>query len=233
MKVIILAAGRGSRLGERTKDRPKCMVEICGKTILERCISSLEEAGIHRDDIAIVTGYRKDLIRVSGVHYFHNKNWEQTNMFLSMMEAKEWLKAEPCLVCYSDVIFSAHAIKSLAASDAPLAVTYYTGFWELWQMRMEDPLSDLETFKIDSQNMLLEIGKKPHAKEDKICSDSFYDVVSSISFAQRMVKEIIKEITKKSKWVQCTEKSIAFFSTHPNEKDSGLCAAHCLFGSSL
>ena len=59
MKVIILAAGRGSRLGERTKDRPKCMVEICGKTILERCISSLEEAGIHRDDIAIVTGYGK------------------------------------------------------------------------------------------------------------------------------------------------------------------------------
>ncbi len=166
MKVIILAAGRGSRLGERTKDRPKCMVEICGKTILERCISTLEEAGIHREDIAIVTGYRKDLIRVSGVHYFHNKNWEQTNMFLSMMEAKEWLKAEPCLVCYSDVIFSAHAIKSLAASDAPLAVTYYTGFWELWQMRMEDPLSDLESFKIDSQNMLLEIGKKPHAKED-------------------------------------------------------------------
>lgn len=166
MKVIILAAGRGSRLGERTKDRPKCMVEICGKTILERCIATLEEAGIKREDIGIVTGYRKDLIHVSGVHYFHNEKWEQTNMFLSMMEAMDWLKAEPCLVCYSDVIFSAHAIQSLATSNAPLAITYYTGFWELWKMRMEDPLSDLETFKIDEQNMLLEIGKKPQTKED-------------------------------------------------------------------
>ena len=166
MKVIILAAGRGSRLGDRTKDRPKCMVEVCGKTILERCIATLEEAGITRKDIGIVTGYRKDLISVAGVHYFHNENWEHTNMFLSMMEAQDWLTIEPCHVCYSDVIFSANAIKSLASSDASLAITYYTGFWELWNLRMEEPLSDLETFKIDDRNMLLEIGKKPQAKRD-------------------------------------------------------------------
>ncbi len=166
MKVIILAAGRGSRLGERTKDRPKCMVEVNGKTILSRCIAALEQAGIARDQIGIVTGYRKDLIDVPGVTYFHNADWENTNMFCSLMEAKAWLEQEPCLVCYSDIIFSPKAIEALQADATPLSITYYTGFWELWSARMDDPLSDLETFRMDAQGMLTEIGKKPSCRED-------------------------------------------------------------------
>ena len=166
MKVIILAAGRGSRLGERTKDRPKCMVEVNGKTILSRCIAALEQAGITRDQIGIVTGYRKDLINVPGVTYFHNDDWEDTNMFCSLMEAKAWLEQEPCLVCYSDIIFSPKAIEALQADETPLSITYYTGFWELWSARMVDPLSDLETFRMDAQGALTEIGKKPSRRED-------------------------------------------------------------------
>ena len=166
MKVILLAAGRGSRLGERTKDRPKCMVEVRRKTILARCITALEQAGIERDQIGIVTGYRNDLIDVPGVTYFHNADWENTNMFCSLLEAKAWLEQEPCLVCYSDIIFSPKAIEALQADNAPLSITYYTGFWELCSARMADPLADLETFRIDMQGMLTEIGKKPSCRED-------------------------------------------------------------------
>ena len=58
MKTIILAAGRGSRLGERTKDRPKCMCTLQGRTLLDRCMETLERAGVSPADIGIVTGYR-------------------------------------------------------------------------------------------------------------------------------------------------------------------------------
>lgn len=166
MKVIILAAGRGSRLGDRTKDRPKCMVELCGKTILQRCMESLEQAGVSRQDIGIVTGYRPQDIQVEGVTYFHNENWESTNMFCSLMEAKEWLEQEPCIVCYSDIVFSPTAIERLAICPAPCALTYFTDFWALWQLRMEDPLSDLETFRLSTQGQLTEIGKKPSTHND-------------------------------------------------------------------
>lgn len=166
MKVIILAAGRGSRLGERTKDRPKCMVEVCGRSILSRCMAALEQAGVTRDQIGIVTGYRQDLIREPGVTYFHNVNWERTNMVCSLLEARAWLEKEPCLVCYSDIIFSPKAVCALRESQAPLAVTYYTGFWELWSARMEDPLSDLETFRLDDRGNLQEIGKEPSQRAD-------------------------------------------------------------------
>lgn len=166
MKVIVLAAGRGSRLGERTKDRPKCMCELGGKTLLQRCLESLEQAGIARSDIGIVTGYRSEMFDVPGVTFFHNENWENTNMFCSLLEAEEWLCQEPCVVCYSDIVFSPQAIDALAHTEAPLALTYYTGFWELWCARMEDPLSDLETFKLDASGKLTEIGKKPQSKSD-------------------------------------------------------------------
>lgn len=161
MKVILLAAGRGSRLGERTKDRPKCLVEVCGKTILSRCMETLEQAGLSHSQIGIVTGYRKELIELPGVSYFHNEDWETTNMVSSLLKAKSWLEQDTCLVCYSDIIFSPRAIQVLQETEAPLAITYYTRFWELWKARMADPLSDLETFRINSEGLLQEIGKKP------------------------------------------------------------------------
>lgn len=161
MKIIILAAGRGSRLGERTKDRPKCMCLLQGRTLLDRCLETLERAGIARSQIGIVTGYKSEMFTVPDVTYFHNEIWEQTNMFYSLTMAEEWLKREACIVCYSDIVFSPNAIQALASDTAPLSITSYTGYWDLWEKRMENPLEDLETFQTDSSGRLLEIGKKP------------------------------------------------------------------------
>lgn len=166
MKTIILAAGRGSRLGEKTKDRPKCMCVLGGRTLLDRCLSSLEAAGTARSDIGVVTGYRSDMISVPGAAHFHNADWEKTNMFFSLTMAREWLTAEPCIVCYSDIVFSPKAFRTLADSAAPLAITYYTDYWQLWEKRMDNPLEDLETFRIAPDGALLEIGKKPLSPED-------------------------------------------------------------------
>jgi choline kinase/predicted kinase len=56
MKAVILAAGIGSRLGDLTKDKPKCLIEINGKSLLENQIDILEAVGIKRDDIVVVIG---------------------------------------------------------------------------------------------------------------------------------------------------------------------------------
>ena len=166
MKVIILAAGRGSRLGERTKDRPKCMCLLQGRTLLDRCLETLEKAGIARPEIGIVTGYRSEMFTVPDVTYFHNEIWEQTNMFYSLTMAAEWLRNEPCIVCYSDIVFSPNAIRLLMDEPAALAITSYRGYWELWEKRMENPLEDLETFRVDGDGWLQEIGKKPVLRDD-------------------------------------------------------------------
>lgn len=191
MKVIILAAGRGSRLGGRTKDRPKCMCTLQGKTLLERCLASLAAAGIARSDIGIVTGYRSDMFTAEGVTYFHNADWENTNMFVSLTMARSWLEAEPCIVCYSDIVFSPKAVRALADCAAPLAITSYSGYWELWEQRMGNPLEDLETFRTDGTGKLLEIGLKPACRED--IHGQFMGLIRFTPESWEWVEETIKE----------------------------------------
>jgi choline kinase len=165
MKAIILAAGRGSRMGQGTKDIPKCMMRLFGKTLLEQCIQTLIASGFEKQDIAIVTGYKAEKITVDGVKYFHNKDWENTNMFVSLTMASEWLEKEPCIVCYSDIVFDVSPIMKLREDPSKLAITYYTEYWELWKQRFENPLEDLETFQLED-GFLKEIGKKPTSPED-------------------------------------------------------------------
>lgn len=165
MKVIVLAAGRGSRMGDGTADIPKCLMTLSGRTLIDRCIDSLKRAGFDASDIGIVTGYKSEKVQVEGANYFHNDDWENTNMFVSLTMAGKWLEREPCIVAYSDIVFSPDAVKLLMNSDSEFAITYYTGFWELWQKRFDNPLDDLETFELED-GKLVAIGRKPVCKEE-------------------------------------------------------------------
>ena len=78
MNAIILAAGEGKRLHPLTLTKPKCMVELFGKPILERQLSIFKKCGI--DDICIVTGFKSELINYPNVDYIKNPNFMKTNM---------------------------------------------------------------------------------------------------------------------------------------------------------
>jgi len=164
MKAIILAAGRGSRMKKLTDERPKCLVEVKGKTLLDWQLVALREAGINQ--IAIVTGYKRELLAGRGLKEFYNARWAETNMVSSLAYAQEWLQAEPCIVSYSDIFYSAQAIKSLINSESTLAVTYDKNWLDLWKQRFDDPLLDAETFRLNSDNTLAEIGNKPKTVEE-------------------------------------------------------------------
>ncbi|MCL2603265.1 MAG: phosphocholine cytidylyltransferase family protein [Defluviitaleaceae bacterium] len=194
MKAIILAAGRGSRMGEGTADIPKCLITLKGRTLLDWGLNSLKEAGFKHCDIGIVTGYKKEKINIKGVRYFHNDDWENTNMFVSLTRAREWLINEPCIVCYSDIVYSAEAIKRLVASKYDIGITYYTGFWELWQNRFKNPLDDLETFKL-CEGKLIEIGNKPVSR-DEICGQ-YMGLLRFSPMGWEQVEDVIKLPMKK------------------------------------
>ena len=70
MKAIIVAAGMGRRLSPYTDDRPKTLVEINGRSILERQVDAYRAAGV--DEINIVRGYMKEKIAVPGARTFDN-----------------------------------------------------------------------------------------------------------------------------------------------------------------
>ena len=87
MKGIILAAGEGKRLRPLTKDRPKSMIEFGKMTLLQRQINVMRECDVN--DIVVVTGYKADKIDISGVRYYKNRKFDETNMvetlFLSLI----------------------------------------------------------------------------------------------------------------------------------------------------
>lgn len=164
MKAIILAAGRGSRMKNLTDERPKCLVELNGKPLLEWQLDALRQAGI--DEIAVVTGYKRELLGNWGLVEFYNPRWAETNMVSSLACAAEWLKTEPCLVSYSDIFYDASAVSALMNCAARLAVTYDPNWRELWERRFENPLVDAETFRLNQNGSLAEIGNKPKTIEE-------------------------------------------------------------------
>lgn len=164
MKAIILAAGRGSRMKNLTEERPKCLVELRGRHLLEWQLSALRDAGI--EEVAIVTGYKRELLANRGLVEFYNSRWAETNMVSSLACAQEWLKAEPCIVSYSDIFYSEQAVRLLVESPTPIAVTYDPNWLKLWKERFADPLLDAETFRLKPDNVLAEIGNKPKSVEE-------------------------------------------------------------------
>jgi choline kinase len=164
MRAIILAAGRGSRMKSLTEERPKCLVEFRGKTLLAWQLGALREAGIN--EIAIVTGYKRELLAGRGLVEFYNARWAETNMVSSLVCAATWLVADTCIVSYADIFYDSSAVRLLMNCAAPLAVTYDSNWLASWQERFGDPLLDAETFRLKPDNTLAEIGNKPRSIDE-------------------------------------------------------------------
>jgi choline kinase len=111
---VILAAGRGSRLGTMTDELSKCLVPVNGITLLERLLTQLISTGI--EHCIIVVGYKADKIKevVSGfkgltIQFVHNDDWEVTNNIVSLQKAIPFIKTDFMLL-ESDLILCDEAL---------------------------------------------------------------------------------------------------------------------------
>ncbi len=156
MNVIILAAGQGKRLTTLTKNKPKCMVNLFGKTLLQWQVSVFKKCGI--SDITIVTGYRQELIDFPGLKFFQNENFETTNMVESLFCASEKLN-KSTIVCYGDIIFEEKVLNCLMESKNDFSIVVDKEWKKYWEMRFDDPLTDAESLKIDSDGNITSIGQ--------------------------------------------------------------------------
>ena len=164
MRAVILAAGRGSRMGPLCNDRPKCLVELEGYPLIERQIAALRCGGI--DEIGVVRGYRAEMIDFPGLSYFANERWAETNMVMSLAAAAPWLCSGPVIVSYADIFYRSKLVRGLAGAPGSLVISYDRAWRSLWARRFPDPLADAETFRINAAGQLLEIGGKTTRIED-------------------------------------------------------------------
>src|SRR3954465_12537712 len=139
MRAVILAAGEGTRLRPYTLDRPKCLVPLAGRALLEWHVEALQRAGI--EHITVVTGYRGELVDALGHPTVANPRYDATNMVASLMCARDLLDGgDDVVVTYGDLVFESRVARALAESDAPVGVTVDRQWQRLWERRMADPL---------------------------------------------------------------------------------------------
>ena len=122
MKAIILSAGQGSRLGHLTTDRPKCLIEFGGKTLLDWQLDTLAANGV--DEVAVVTGFRDDqieatLARRGGgpvVRTIYNPFYKVADNLGSLYVAREELAGD-CLVWNGDTLVSKALMARVLGND--------------------------------------------------------------------------------------------------------------------
>ena len=155
MKVIILAAGMGSRLRPLTNDKPKCMIKLLGQTLIERQIKIFHSYGIN--DITIVTGYKSKVVDIPDVNYVNNVNYETTNMNESLFRALKPSNSS-VLVTYGDIVFEPKIVQQMLEITNDIRLAVRINWKEYYQNRTMHPLSEAENVLIEN-GRILEIRK--------------------------------------------------------------------------
>lgn len=163
MKAIILAAGQGARLRPLTDDRPKCMVEYQGRPLIEHVARALRQNGVQ--DIVAVRGYKPEALRCEGLRFYDNPRYLETNMVYTLFCARPELEGD-VIISYSDIVYTRGVVARLLQSTADFAVVVDRDWRRLWQERMDDPLDDAETLRLDARGRIIELGKKARSYAD-------------------------------------------------------------------
>lgn len=202
MKLIILAAGKGSRIFKDI-NKNKCLVKINNQTIIEKIINDAISCGIK--NIEVVLGYRSNFVikiikKFKEVSFVINKKYNSTDMVYSSILALKKTNTD-AMICYSDIIFNKSIFKKLIGLNYKnITIPYITNWKNVWKRRNKSIFEDAETFKIKG-NKLLEIGNKITKKNLKSVKGQFMGI---IYLPKEKIGKLINEFKRGSNKIQYT-----------------------------
>ncbi|MDB4497990.1 phosphoenolpyruvate mutase [Gammaproteobacteria bacterium] len=129
-KAVVLAASRGSALGDLTADKPKAMVDIQGQPLLSHIVSAYHGAGIK--SISVVRGYLAEKIDLQSISYVDNTDYADTGELVSLdkaLQADADIKGN-LFVSFGDVLFKRHILDQLAEPEEDFVVAVDTNWQE-------------------------------------------------------------------------------------------------------
>ena len=165
-QAVIVAAGRGRRLGGSTSTIPKCMVEVGGRPILHWQLRALAASGI--DDIVIVRGYLGDRIDAGSarVRFVDNPEWERNNILASLMYAASEL-AGGFYFSYCDIVYAPAAVAGLAraaeTSGVAASLVIDRRWADTYQGRDLHPVAEAELALVEEvagHRRVVQVGKQ-------------------------------------------------------------------------
>ena len=151
---VILAAGMAKRLRPLTDERPKCLLTVGQRTLLQRTVDGIIAAGI--SELVVVTGYRAQMIRDFltshypdlTIHFIDNPDYAHNNNIFSLWLTRPYTEGRDFLLLDSDILFDPQIIPAvLSAEGSALALN-----------RHELSEEEIKVI-VDEQNRVVEISK--------------------------------------------------------------------------
>lgn len=120
-RAIILAASRGSEMGDVTEELPKAMVSVGGTPLLHKLVAQFRASGIRR--VSVIRGYAADKVQAPDVDFVDNEEFEGTGELLSLSKAADHLQGD-AVISFGDILFRKYILDNLlaAAGDIVIAV---------------------------------------------------------------------------------------------------------------
>tara|TARA_B100000029_G_scaffold516296_1_gene628508 strand:+ start:3782 stop:4507 length:726 start_codon:yes stop_codon:yes gene_type:complete len=215
MKGIILAAGKGTRIAQITKKKPKCLIKLNKKTILERQINYLRRLNVK--DIIVIKGYKEKKINFKNIKYVVNKNYKNSEQLESLFCARKELSGE-LIITFGDTIYDFSVIKKIFSYKKGEIILGIDKKWKKrYKFRYDHPYDQADKVKINKNGRVIKIGKNLNLKDTsaeflgilkltkKGCG-VFLKNYNSLKKKQKVRKmqihDFIKEIIKSKTYIQ-------------------------------
>ncbi|MBA2661263.1 MAG: phosphocholine cytidylyltransferase family protein [Bradymonadaceae bacterium] len=156
MKAIIIAAGMGSRLQHHTEERPKCMVEVAGRSILDHQLDAFRQNGV--TDIHIIRGYLAERLVVAGATYHANLDYRSNNILFSLFCAQAAMEG-PFLTTYSDIVFTPEVVQAALNSAHDISLVVDRQWAGAYDGRSDHPVSEAELAEVEGDRVIA-VGKQ-------------------------------------------------------------------------
>jgi choline kinase len=165
VNVLILSAGLGTRLKPLTNSTPKALVKFKGKPLIDFQLQHfLKNTKIKK--IFIATGYKKEKFEiyknVKKISLIQIPEFKKKSMLFTMMYSLKKIGiAEDIIISYGDIIYNSKIANKILNCKNSLSTIFLTSFLKLWKLRFKkNYLHDLETFEIDKNCFIKNIGSK-------------------------------------------------------------------------
>ncbi len=193
MKTIILAGGLSSRVRPLTNDKPKCMLEVNGKTIIQRQIEALKANNLN--DVVVVTGYCKEVINYPHLAYIHDDNHNVPSILRGMMCAEAYMD-EGFIFSYSDIIYGEDIVKNLLNTKGDIVLTTDVNWQKAYEGRIKHPLTEAELIKA-KEGKVIKIGKDVVSIEE--AHGEFIGLAKFSPKGVKIIKKIYQDLLNKYK----------------------------------
>ena len=190
MKAIIIAAGMGTRLEHHTDQKPKCMVEVAGRSILSYQLEAFRENDI--EDIHVVRGYLADRLQVDGATYHENPAYESNNILLSLFHAQEAMDG-PFVSTYSDIVYTPKVVHKAVDSPHDIALVVDRQWHKAYEGRTDHPVGQAELAEVDGDRVV-RVGKQV-GPDDAV--GEFIGLASYSNLGARQLRRVYRDVRER------------------------------------